>query len=217
MRPDRHAKQRIHPQEKARIHLHGQERHAQLQRRHHQQDALGRNRRRHRRSSSSASARRGCRWTCCPTAKTARSLSDRGADPASAHDPPGGVHRSRRDDLPSGVQAAGATAAARRRALAHRLRKTVPEGCRRRQGDDGGLVQTGGRGRDHHLSGRRHRRRRGPSAPPRMVAKGARREVARARQSRRRPGEPDPPVRDRAHSGNAVRGRRPAATDPRSR
>ena len=66
-------------------------------------------------------------------------------------------------------------------------------------------------GRDHHLPWRHHRRRRGPAPPPGMVAEGAGHEVARARQSRRRPGEPNPAVRDRSHGGDAVRGGRAAA------
>jgi len=50
---------------------------------------------------------------------------------------------------------------------------------------------------DLHLGtepGRRDRRRRGPDPPPGTMAEGPGREVARARQSRRRPGQPDPPV-----------------------
>ena len=45
-----------------------------------------------------------------------------------------------------------------------------------------------------HEPGRRDRRRGGPDPPPGTMAEGPGREVARARQSRRRPGQPDPPV-----------------------
>ena len=52
--------------------------------------------------------------------------ADRGADQAGEHDRPGGVHRTRRDDLNLVRPGRGP------RALAQRLRKTVRDGCRLR-------------------------------------------------------------------------------------
>ena len=139
-----------------------------------------------RRTSAGALRRRAAAVAGATRTLDGKPAADRGPDQAGAHDRPGRVHRTQRDELDLVGPAPGP------RALAQRLRKTVPDGCRRRRGDDGGMVRTGGQGRDHHLPGRRHRRRRGPGAPPGTVAEGAGHEVARARQSRRRPGRRAP-------------------------
>ena len=141
-----------------------------------------------RRASAGALRRRAAAVAGVTRALDGKPAADRDADQAGAHDRPGRAHRTRRDDLESGRTCTWATST---RAPSSRDRS------RRRPRPSAAMMNAWykevGAGETIICVGRHHRRRRGPAPPPGMVAEGAGHEVARARQSQRRPGEPDPP------------------------
>ena len=123
---------------------------------------------------------------------------------------PGQCEAPRRNDLDLVGPAPGAQGVARG------LLQAVRNGAQGGPGDDGRLVRPGRRRRHDHLPGRRQRRRQRPGVPPVLVARGARHQVARARQPRRRSGQPRAAARgggDGSHAGRARRST--AAADAR--
>ena len=90
---------------------------------------------------------------CARTSRRCEAPADRGPDQRSRTARPSNVGRAGRDDVDL------VRPAPRARALAERVRKTVPHGGRGRRSDDGRLGGRGRRQREHHLPRRRHGRR----------------------------------------------------------